>query len=90
MNTNKPVHKIRFGRVSATIWANESDQGTRYSITVIKTYRKQDGTYVDSSNFDVSDLPLVEKASAEAHRFLYTELFTQNNAGQEEPAAAAS
>ncbi|MEM8669341.1 MAG: hypothetical protein AAGG48_17590 [Planctomycetota bacterium] len=90
MNTNKPVQKIRYGRVSATIWANATESGTRYSITVIKTYRKEDGTYVDTSNFDVSDLPLVEKAAAEAHKFLYTELFAQNNSVQEEAAVAAS
>jgi hypothetical protein len=37
-----PVHEIRFGRVKAAIWENETSQGTRHNMTFQRIYRDGD------------------------------------------------
>lgn len=45
-----PVDKIRAGSVSASIWQNATEKGTRTSVTVQRSYKDKDGKwhYVDS------------------------------------------
>ena len=34
----KPAHEIRLGRIKATIWENETENGTRHYVTVSRIY----------------------------------------------------
>lgn len=36
---NKPVHKIRIGNITASIWANEGQKGTFYNVTINRSYK---------------------------------------------------
>ncbi len=36
---NKPAHEIRNGAVKVTIWSNEDQNKTRYSVTVSRSYK---------------------------------------------------
>jgi len=38
-----PVDKIRAGSVSASIWENATEKGTRTSVTVQRSYKDKDG-----------------------------------------------
>jgi len=77
---NQPVQKIRFGRVTATVWANETENGTRYRVAIVKTYRTADNQYADTTSFDLGDLPLVEKAADAACRFIHATLSASGGA----------
>ncbi len=39
---NRPVHKVRLGRIVATVWANETENGVRHNVTVSRIYRDAD------------------------------------------------
>ena len=67
---NKPLHKIRDGRISATIWANQTKDGkTMHSVTFSRLYKVGE-TLKDSSSFGRSDLLVVAKLASEAHSWI--------------------
>src|SRR5436190_23261802 len=39
-NSVKPVHSLRFGRMQATIWPNETKSGPRFNVTVCRLYHE--------------------------------------------------
>lgn len=66
----KPLHKIRDGRISATIWANPMKDGkTLYSVTFSRLY-KQGESLKDSTSFGRNDLLVVAKLAQDAHSFI--------------------
>lgn len=72
----KPVHEIRLGKIKAALWANETDQGTRYGVTVSRIY-KDGENWKTSTSFGRDDLPLVAKVCDMAHSWIFAE--TQND-----------
>ena len=76
----RPVHEIRMGRIRAAIWENETQNGTRYNVTLSRLYRDDD-QWKDSSSFGRDDLPLVAKVADQVH----TWIFGQNQTRSENP-----
>ncbi len=70
MSENRPIHEIRLGRVKAAIWQNETEHGTRFSVTITRLYRKDD-RWESSTSFGREELPLVTKVSDLAHTWIY-------------------
>ena len=70
MTKQKPAHEIRLGRIKATIWENESEQGTRYNVTVTRLYKDGDD-WKQTASFGREDLPLVAKVVDMAHSWTY-------------------
>jgi len=66
----KPVHEIRIGRIKATIWENETQNGTRHNVTVSRLYKDGD-EWKDSASFGRDDLPLVAKVADHAHSYIF-------------------
>jgi hypothetical protein len=66
----KPVHEIRLGRIKATIWENETDNGTRYSVNVCRLYKDGD-EWKQTASFGRDDLPLVAKVVDLVHTWTY-------------------
>ena len=66
----KPVHEIRLGRIKATIWENETENGTRYNVTVCRLYKDGD-QWKQTSSFGRDDLPLVAKVVDLVHTWTY-------------------
>jgi hypothetical protein len=60
---NKPVHKIRYGSVIASIWADNSTSGYFYNTTFCKIYKNGD-KWCDTFSFEDRDLPNLAKAAA--------------------------
>ena len=58
----QPVHEIRLGRIKATIWENDTRNGTRYNVTLTRLYKDGD-EWKDSASFGRDDLPLVAKVA---------------------------
>lgn len=70
MTKQKPAHEIRLGRIKATIWENETEQGTRYNVTVNRLYKDGD-EWKQTASFGREDLPLVAKVVDMAHSWTY-------------------
>ena len=67
-NTNKPLDTIRFGRVSVTIWENQTSDGKLYhSFTTARTYTDADGKPKSTASFGRSDLLSLAEALREAY-----------------------
>ena len=70
VRAKKPVHEIRIGRIKATIWENETQNGTRHNVTVSRLYKDGD-EWKDSASFGRDDLPLVAKVADQAHSYIF-------------------
>ncbi len=70
MTKQKPAHEVRLGRIKATIWENETEQGTRYNVTVNRLYKDGD-EWKQTASFGREDLPLVAKVVDLAHSWIY-------------------
>lgn len=67
---NKPAHEIRFGAIKATIWENETTNGTRYNVTLCRLYKDGD-EWKRSESFGRDDLPMVAKVVDQAHSWIF-------------------
>lgn len=67
---NRPVHELRLGRIRAAIWQNDTDNGPRYNVTVMRLY-KDGNDWKDSTSFGRDDLPLVAKICDQAHSWIF-------------------
>lgn len=67
---NRPVHEIRFGRIRAAIWQNETEVGTRHNVTISRLFKDGD-VWKDSASFGRDDLPLVAKVCDQAHSWIF-------------------
>ncbi len=66
----RPVHEIRMGRIKATIWENETENGSRYNVNLTRLYKDGD-QWKDSTGFGRDDLPLVAKVADLAHTWIF-------------------
>lgn len=69
---NKPIKKIRYGAVVASIWANHSEKSTFYNVTLSRTYRdKATDEFRDTGSLSGTDLLVAAEALREAYRFIH-------------------
>jgi hypothetical protein len=68
--TKEPVQQIRFGLIKACVWENETKNGLRYNVTVVRLYKNGD-RWVESNHFGRDDLPLVSKVADLAHTWIF-------------------
>lgn len=73
MTTNKPAREIRYGKIRATIWPNETQNGTRYTVTVSRVYWANEQMKSTDSLWR-DDIPLAMKALDEAHTWMYSQV----------------
>mgnify|MGYP000737158253 CR=1 FL=1 len=73
MSNQKPAHEIRLGRIKATVWVNDTDQGKRYNVTFARLYREAD-EWKQTANFGRDDLPLVAKVADMVHLWIYEQI----------------
>ena len=65
--TNTPVDDVRIGRVKATIWRNETEDGKlRYNVVFARLYKDGD-TWQSSQSFGRGDLLMLAKVADLAH-----------------------
>jgi hypothetical protein len=68
----RPVHEVRLGRIKAAIWENETENGTRHSVTITRLYKTEgDPTWRTTTSFNRDDLPLVAKVADMAHTYIF-------------------
>ena len=65
----KPVHQEKLGRVRASIWANKTERGLLYSVTLSRSFKK--GTeWKNSSSFSREDFPLIARLLEASERWM--------------------
>ena len=70
----RPAQTIRYGRLTAAIWRQESDKGPWYSVAFARTYRGQDGSWQSSGSFGRDDLLVLAKLADQAHSWIHRQL----------------
>jgi hypothetical protein len=71
----RPAHEVRLGRVRATIWVNQTDNGPRHNVTLSRLYKDGD-EWKDATSFGRDDLPLVAKVADLAHSWIFEQAAT--------------
>ncbi len=69
--SDRPVHEIRLGRITAAIWRNETEKGTFHNVTISRLYKPEGDDWKRTDNFGRDDLPLVGKVADQAHTWIY-------------------
>ncbi len=64
----KPVHRERAGGIEIAVWRNEGGKGPWYSVTVSRSYKK-DEEWKQADSFGADDLPLLTKLLDRAHNW---------------------
>ncbi len=70
MATKKPVRNFKLGRIQATVWQIDSEQGPFHSVSIVRRYN-DDGAWKSTSSFSHQDLLVVAKLADMAHSYIY-------------------
>jgi hypothetical protein len=70
MPKQKPIHEVRLGSVKAAIWENQTDNGTRFNVTVSRIY-KDGEEWKSTESFGRDDLLLLGKVCDQAHTWIF-------------------
>lgn len=70
MAKQQPVHEIRVGSIKATIWQNDTPNGTRHNVQIGRLYKDED-EWKQTTSFGREDLLLVAKVCDLAHTWAY-------------------
>jgi hypothetical protein len=69
-NPVKPVHEVRLGSIKAAIWENQTENGTRFNVTVSRIY-KDGEQWKSTDSFGRDDLLLLAKVVDLAHSWIF-------------------
>ena len=62
-----PVARVNLHPVSVAIWANRTEKGTFYSVTIASRYKDASGKWKNSVSLNEQELLLAAKALDQAH-----------------------
>ena len=68
--SQKPLHEIKVGRIRATVWPNENEQRSWFTVTVTRSYRDGE-VWKTTTSFNRDELPLVAKAAEMAYEWIW-------------------
>ncbi len=80
-----PVHELRLGRIKGLVWQNETRNGTRFSVTIVRLYKDEE-EWLETNSFDRDDLPLVAKVADQLHTFVFEHIAESRQQDKEEAA----
>lgn len=82
---SQPVHKIRHGVISASIWQTKTDKGPMHNVTFQRAYRDGED-WKNTGSFGRKDLLVVGLIAARAYEWIATQSGVRTRAGaQNEP-----
>jgi len=68
-SNQQPVHKIRHGAVSASIWRQETEKGSLFNVTFQRSYKEKD-VWKNSTSFGRQNLLVVSLIAARAFEWI--------------------
>jgi hypothetical protein len=83
-NVPKPVHKIRHGAVSASIWPQQTDSGVMFNVTFQRTYKDGDD-WKYTGSFGRKDLLVVGLIAARAFEWIASQAAKKQNTNGSKP-----
>ncbi|MBX6311787.1 MAG: hypothetical protein IRY99_02535 [Isosphaeraceae bacterium] len=82
----RPVHEVRLGRIKGAVWANTTDQGVRYAVTLTRLYKDPESDeWRTSTSFGLADLLLLAKVCELALLWIYQQNQSQDQDGDDVP-----
>src|ERR1700728_1719968 len=78
----RPAYEIRLGRIKATIWANQNDNGTWFNVVLSRNYKDGD-EWKSSSSFGRDELLTVAKIADLANSWIHGQSQAPTNDGHE-------
>lgn len=66
---NKPVHTVRHGAISASIWRQETEKGSLFNVTFQRAY-KDGESWKNSTSFGRNNLLVVSLIAARAFEWI--------------------
>ncbi len=70
MGNSKPVSEIRIGSIKATVWPNDTEGRTRYTVTFSRLYNDGD-QWKTTQTFGRNDLLVLAKVADETHSRIF-------------------
>jgi hypothetical protein len=68
-NSNKPVHTIRNGSISASIWRQDTEKGPMFNVTFQRSY-KEGEEWKNSTSFGWNNLLLLSLLAMRAFEWI--------------------
>ena len=68
-SNNQPVHKIRHGAISASIWSQDTDKGPVFNVSFQRSYKDGDA-WKNSTTFGRNNLLVVSLIAARAFEWI--------------------
>lgn len=53
---NQPLETLRDGRLKATLWENQGENGTYHTVCLAKVYEDREGKLQEKSSFSAGEL----------------------------------
>jgi hypothetical protein len=67
---NQPATTLRYGRIKATIWQNNSEKGPFFSTTFARSFQDQSGAWRNGTSFGLNDLEALLIVAHEAKEWM--------------------
>jgi len=68
-SNNKPVHTLRHGFISASVWRQDTDKGPMFNVTFQRSYKEGDD-WKHSTSFGRSNLLVVALLATRAYEWI--------------------
>ena len=68
--SSKPVVKFRVGNMNSAVWKNDSENGSFYSVTLVRSYKDSSGEWQNSDSMGSGDLLNAAKALTRAETWI--------------------
>jgi hypothetical protein len=68
-SNNKPVHTLRHGSISASVWRQDTDKGPMFNVTFQRSY-KQGDAWKNSASFGRNNLLLLSLLAMRAFEWI--------------------
>jgi hypothetical protein len=77
--TNPPIHKIRHGTISASIWRSETEKGPMFNVTFERAY-KDGEKWKSSTSFGAQNLLVLSLIATRAFEWISDQTKTPEQA----------
>lgn len=64
---NQPLETLRDGRLKATLWENQGENGLYHTVSLAKVYEDKQGQLQETSSFSAGELLRVAELARESH-----------------------